>query len=73
MQRVVGDPDVMVRFVAVAQALQDLDGLLGVGLLDLDLLEAALQRGVALDVLAVLVQRGRADASAVRRGPARAS
>ena len=31
------------------------------GLVDLDLLEAALQRGVALEVLAVLVERGRAD------------
>ena len=37
-------------------------GLLERRLLDHDRLEAALERGVALDVLAVLVERGRADA-----------
>ena len=61
VQRVVGDADAMVRLVAVAQALEDLFGLLGVGLFDLDLLEAALEGGVALEVLAVLVERGGAD------------
>ena len=42
--------------------MQDLDGLLEGRLLDHDRLEAALEGGVALDVLAVLVERRRADA-----------
>ena len=53
--------DLVVLLVAVAQALEDLHGLLGRRLVDADLLEAALQRGVALEVLAVLVERGGAD------------
>src|SRR5829696_7140011 len=57
LQRLVGDADAVVLLVAVAQALQDLDGVLRGGLVDPDLLEAALQRGVALQVLAVLVER----------------
>ncbi len=61
MQRLVGDLHAVVLLVALAQALQDLLGLLGRGLVDLDLLEAPLERGVALQVLAVLVERGRAD------------
>ena len=51
----------MVLLVAVAQALEDLHGLLDRRLLDADLLEAALERAVALQVLAVLVERRRAD------------
>ncbi len=51
----------MVRLVAVAQAAQDLHGVLDRRLLDADLLEAPLERGVALEVLAVLVERRRAD------------
>src|SRR4029077_16076469 len=42
-------------------AAQDLDGLVDRRLIDADLLEAALERRVALEVLAVLVERGRAD------------
>jgi hypothetical protein len=60
-QRLVGDGDPVVGLVAVAQALEDLDGVLHRGLLDLDRLEAALERGVLLEVLAVLVERGGAD------------
>ncbi len=60
-QRLVGDLHLVVLLVAVAQAREDLDGLVDRGLVDADLLEAALQRGVALEVLAVLVERGRAD------------
>ncbi len=60
-QRVVGDLHLVVGLVAVAQAPEDLDGLVDRGLLHADLLEAALQRRVALEVLAVLVQGGRAD------------
>src|SRR5215212_3778465 len=61
LERLVGDVDLVVRLVAVAQALQDLHGLLDARLVDDDLLEAPLQRGVALQVLAELVERGRAD------------
>ena len=42
--------------------MQDLDRLLERRLLDHDRLEAPLEGGVALDVLAVLVERRRADA-----------
>ena len=51
----------VVRLVAVAQAAQDLHGVVDRRLLDADLLEAALECGVALEVLAVLVERRRAD------------
>ena len=57
----VGDGDPVVGLVAVAQALQDLDRVGHGGLLDHDLLEAALEGGVLLEVLAVLVERGGAD------------
>ena len=61
LQRVVGDRHLVVLLVAVAQAAQDLDGLLDGRLVDADLLEAPLERRVALEVLAVLVERRRAD------------
>src|SRR4051812_4429799 len=61
LERLVGDLHLVVLLVAVAQALEDLHGLVRRGLVDADLLEAPLQGGVALQVLAVLVQRGRAD------------
>ena len=51
----------MVLFVAVAQALHDADGLLFVRLADGERLEAALEGGVLLDMLAVFVQGGGAD------------
>ena len=60
-QGVVGDLAAVVRLVAVAEAAQDLDGVVGRRLLDADLLEAPLERRVALEVLAVLVERRRAD------------
>ncbi len=60
-QGVVGDRAAVVRLVAVAQAAQDLDGVVDRRLVDADLLEAALEGGVALEVLAVLVERRRAD------------
>ena len=60
-QRLVGDRDAVVRLVAVAQALEHLDGVRDRRLGDLDRLEAALERGVLLEVLAVLVEGGRAD------------
>src|SRR3712207_8419543 len=52
-ERLVGDGDPVVLLVAVAQALEDLDRVGDRGLLDLDGLEAALERGVLLEVLAV--------------------
>ena len=51
----------MVRFVAVTQALEDFDCVLRARLIDLDRLEAALERCVLFDVLAVFIQRGCAD------------
>jgi hypothetical protein len=62
----------VVGLVAVAQALEDLDGLLGGRRVDVDRLEAALERPVLLDVLAVLVEGRGADAldlSAGEGGP----
>ena len=60
-QRLVGDRDPVVRLVLVADALQDLDRVGERRLVDLDRLEPALEGGVLLDVLAVLVERGGAD------------
>ena len=51
----------MVGLVLLLDPAQDLDGVLDARLADEHLLEAALQRGVLLDALAVLVERGRAD------------
>ena len=62
LDRGVGDRDLVVLLVALADAEQDLDRLLERRLLDHDRLEAALERRVALDVLAVLVERRGADA-----------
>ena len=60
-QRGVGDLHAVVGLVLLLQAAQDRDRVLDDGLADEDLLEAALQGGVLLDPLAVLVERGRAD------------
>ena len=60
-ERVVGDLAAVVRLVAVAEAAQDLHGVVDRRLLDPHLLEAPLERSVALEVLAVLVEGGRAD------------
>ena len=70
-QSVVRDRAAVVRLVAVAQAAQDLDGVVHGRLVDADLLEAALERRVALEVLAVLVERRRADRLQARPAPAR--
>jgi hypothetical protein len=61
LQRLVGDLDLVVRLVLLAQAAQDLLGLLDRRLADLDPLEPALQRLVLLDVLAILVKSSGAD------------
>jgi hypothetical protein len=60
--RAVEDPHAVVRLVALLEPAQDRDRLLDIGLVDEDRLEPALERGVLLDVLAVLVERRRADA-----------
>ena len=51
----------MVRLVTLLEPAQDPDGVLDGGFADEDLLEAALEGGVLLDVLAVLVDGGGAD------------
>src|SRR5438876_6801611 len=70
-QRLVGDLAAVVRLVAVAEAAQDLNGVVDRRLLDADLLEASLEGGVALEVLAVLVERRRADRLELAAGEGR--
>ncbi len=65
------DADLVVGFVAFAQAAQDGDGVLDIGLADVDDLEAALKRGVFFDVLAVLIQRGGTDGAEFAAGEGR--
>ncbi len=60
--RGIGDADAVVNFVALLQAAQDRDRVLDRRLADEDFLEAPLQRRVLLEVLAIFVERGRADA-----------
>ncbi len=60
-ERRVGDPNAVMVLVALAQSAQDRDRLLDRWLVDVDRLEAPFERGVLLDVLAVLVERGCAD------------
>jgi hypothetical protein len=57
----VGEPNLVVGLIPVAEPAQDLDRVGHGRLGDQDRLEAPLQRGVLLDVLAVLVDRGGAD------------
>ncbi len=66
--RRVRDVHAVVELVAFLQAPQNGDGVLDAGLVDDDLLEPPLQRGILLDVLAVLVQGGRADAVQLAAG-----
>ena len=71
-QRGVLDPHAVVHLEALSQAAQDRDRVLDRRLVDHHRLEAALERGVLLDVLAVLVERGRARCSGAHRGRASA-
>ena len=64
-QRGVTDADTVVNLVAFLEAAKDRDRVLHRRLADEHGLEAALQRLVLLDVLAVLVQRRRADAAQI--------
>ena len=53
---------VMMIFIAAAQSLEDLKSFLGTGLIHFHGLEAAGECGILLNVLAIISQRGRADA-----------
>ena len=55
------NPDLVVILVIFLDTLQQLYGVLDVGLVDCHRLEAALKRAVLFDILAVLVERCRAD------------
>jgi hypothetical protein len=67
-QRGVGDAHAMVDLVAFLDAAQDRDGVLDAGFADHHRLEAALERGVLFDVLAVFVERGGADGAQFAAG-----
>ena len=67
-QRGVGDRHPVVRLVALLEPAQDGDGVFDARLADVHLLEAALERGILLDVLAVLVEGGRADQAQLAAG-----
>ena len=69
-ERGILDADSVVDLVALLEAAQDGDRVGDGGLADEDRLEAAFERGVLLDVLAVFVERRRADAAqfAARQG-----
>ena len=62
------DAHAVVHLVALLQAAQDRDRVLDRRLAHVHLLEAALERGVLLDVLAVLVERRRADEAQLAAG-----
>ena len=67
-QRRVLDLHLVVDLVLLLEAAQDRDGVLDRGLAHHHRLEAPLERGVLLDVLAVLVERGGADAAQLAAG-----
>ena len=67
-ERGVLDAHTVVDLVALLQAAQDRDRVLDRRLAHVHLLEAALERGVLLDVLAVLVERGGADHAQLAAG-----
>ena len=66
--RGVGDAHAVVSLVALLEAAQDRDRVADVRLADEDGLEAPLERGVGLDVLAELVERRRADGAELAAG-----
>jgi hypothetical protein len=62
LQRFVGEFRFVVRFVLRTKAFEDLNGFINRWRIDFYRLEAAFQRCILLDILAVFVHRGRADA-----------
>ena len=62
------DLNAVINFIAFFQATQDGNRIRNVRFIDHDRLETTLQRGVLLDILAVLVQRGRTDAVQLAAG-----
>ena len=66
--RRVGDPDAVVELVSLLETAEDRDRVVDVRLADEHRLKPALERRVLLDVLAVLVERGRADAAELAAG-----
>ena len=62
-QRVIADADAVMQLVPLAETAEDGDRVFHRGLRHVHLLEPALERGVLLDVLSVLIQRRGADAS----------
>src|SRR5690349_23482194 len=69
--RAVGDADAVMLLVLVLQTAQDRDGVLDARLIDEHRLEAPGQCSVLLDVLAILVERGGADAVQLAAGERR--
>ena len=61
-ERAVGDAHAMVKLVLLLEAAQDRDSIGNARLADENGLEAPLQRCVLLDIFAILIERGRADA-----------
>src|SRR5260370_8362380 len=59
------------HFVALFQSAQDCDGILDVGLTYIYNLEAALERGIFLDVFAVFIERSRTDGAQFSPGKRR--
>src|SRR5581483_9823451 len=55
------DAHSMMHFVTLLQPTQNRNGVFHVGLADEDDLETAFERGILLDVLAILIERGGAD------------
>ena len=62
------DAHAVIDLIALLQAAQDGNGVLDSRLIDHDGLEAAFEGGVLFNVLAVLVERGRADAVQLAAG-----
>ena len=71
LEGLVGDLHAVVRFIAVAEAFQDLHRLRLARRLHHDDLEAAIERRILLDVFAVFVERGGADALDLATGEGR--
>ena len=58
---VIGDVDVVMRFVTIAYAIEHLDGVLNIGLFDEDRGKASVEGAVLFDLLAVFIHGGGAD------------